>query len=61
MYSTAAHRPPKVLLAYQKLLHELNDPSLFRQKAYVNGEWIDAKDGKTFDIYGLSPDMKTNM
>ena len=57
MYSTSSHRPPKVLFTYQKLLYQLNDPYLFRQKAYVNGEWIDAKDGKTFDIYGLSPDM----
>jgi hypothetical protein len=48
---------PKGTPRLSTLLHPLNDPALFRQKAYVNGEWIDAKDGKTFDIYGLSPDM----
>ncbi len=29
---------------------KLNDNSLFRQQAYVNGNWIDADDGKTFDV-----------
>ncbi len=29
---------------------KLNDTSLFRQQAYVNGKWIDADDGKTFDV-----------
>jgi succinate-semialdehyde dehydrogenase/glutarate-semialdehyde dehydrogenase len=28
----------------------LKDPSLFRQQAYVAGEWIDAADGKTEDV-----------
>jgi hypothetical protein len=31
---------------------QFDDPSLFRQQAYVNGQWIDAKDGKTFDVTG---------
>ncbi|KAI0966872.1 aldehyde dehydrogenase [Xylaria arbuscula] len=29
---------------------KLKDPELFRNQAYVNGEWIGAKSGKTFDI-----------
>lgn len=28
----------------------LADPDLFRTRAYVAGEWIDADDGKTFDV-----------
>ncbi|MCJ1419676.1 succinate semialdehyde dehydrogenase NADP+ linked [Xylographa parallela] len=29
---------------------KLNDPSLFKQECYVNGEWIKAKSGKTFEV-----------
>ncbi len=29
---------------------QLNNPSLFRQQAYVNGEWIDAIDGSTANV-----------
>lgn len=28
----------------------LNDRSLFKQQAYVNGQWIDAKSGETFAV-----------
>ncbi|EON62568.1 succinate-semialdehyde dehydrogenase (NADP+) [Coniosporium apollinis CBS 100218] len=28
----------------------LNDQSLLKSQAYVNGEWIDAKSGKTFEV-----------
>ena len=28
----------------------LKDPSLLVSRAYVAGEWIDAEDGKTFDV-----------
>ncbi|MEO1562608.1 MAG: NAD-dependent succinate-semialdehyde dehydrogenase [Pseudomonadota bacterium] len=28
----------------------LNDPTLLASQAYVNGKWIDAPDGKTFDV-----------
>ena len=31
---------------------QLKDQSLFIQKAYINGEWVDAKSGKTFDVHG---------
>ena len=29
----------------------LNDPSLLRTQAYINGEWVDADSGKTFKVY----------
>ncbi|TKX20381.1 succinate-semialdehyde dehydrogenase-1 [Elsinoe australis] len=29
---------------------KLNNPDLFRDKSFVNGEWIDAKSGKRFDV-----------
>ena len=29
---------------------KLKDPSLFRQQAYVAGEWIDADDGTTVAV-----------
>ncbi len=46
---------------------KLNDTSLFRQQAYINGNWIDADDGKTFEItnpatnevIGTVPDLGT--
>ena len=28
----------------------LKDPSLLATKAYLAGEWVDAADGKTFDV-----------
>ena len=28
----------------------LGDPALFRQQCYVNGGWIEAKDGATLDV-----------
>ncbi|KAI9729541.1 MAG: succinate semialdehyde dehydrogenase NADP+ linked [Cirrosporium novae-zelandiae] len=32
----------------------LNDPSLFKQECYVNGEWVKAKSGKTFEVFDPS-------
>ncbi len=29
---------------------ELNNPALLRERAYINGEWVSARDGQTFDI-----------
>ncbi|MCL4114709.1 UNVERIFIED_CONTAM: hypothetical protein GTU68_053588 [Idotea baltica] len=29
---------------------KLNDDTLFRQQAYINGEWIDADNGETFEV-----------
>ena len=31
---------------------QLNDKSLLKSQAYVNGKWVDAKSGKTFDVHG---------
>ncbi|KAI1739617.1 aldehyde dehydrogenase [Xylaria scruposa] len=44
---------------------KLKDPDLFRNKAYVNGQWIEAKSGNRFDIidpgtnqpFATCPDM----
>jgi hypothetical protein len=41
--STMSHSVPK-----------LNDPSLLKTNvAYVNGEWVKAKSGKTFEVTGM--------
>lgn len=29
---------------------QLNDPHLFRQQAYINGQWLDADSGNTIDV-----------
>ena len=35
------------------VLHQLKDQKLYREKlAYINGEWVPAKGGKTFDVIG---------
>ena len=47
---------------------KLNDPTLFRQQAFINGEWIDSQNKETFDVtnpattkvIGKVPDMGTN-
>jgi len=31
---------------------QLKDQSLLKTQAYVNGEWIGARSGKTFEVYG---------
>jgi succinate-semialdehyde dehydrogenase / glutarate-semialdehyde dehydrogenase len=32
---------------------QLKDPSLLKQGVcYVNGEWVKAKSGKTFEVHG---------
>ena len=34
---------------------KLKDPSLLKTNvAYVNGEWVQAKSGKTFEVHGMS-------
>jgi succinate-semialdehyde dehydrogenase/glutarate-semialdehyde dehydrogenase len=34
---------------------KLSDPSLLKLGvAYVNGEWVKAKSGETFKVYGMS-------
>ena len=38
---------------FADIIFQLNDKSLFKQDvAYVNGEWIKAKSGKTFEVTG---------
>ena len=35
---------------------QLKDPSLFKQNVcYVNGEWVTAASGKTFEVHGKLP------
>ena len=29
---------------------KLNNPKLLREQAYINGQWVDAADGSTFDV-----------
>ena len=31
-------------------LMQLNDPKLFRQQAYINGEWVNADEGGTVEV-----------
>ncbi|RYC54892.1 hypothetical protein CHU98_g11322, partial [Xylaria longipes] len=46
---------------------QLKDPDLFRNNAYVDGQWIEAKSGKRFDIidpgtdqpFATCPDMSS--
>ncbi|KAL8816149.1 MAG: hypothetical protein Q9223_004793 [Gallowayella weberi] len=37
-------------MAPNQSIPPLNDKSLFKQECYVNGEWIKAKSGKTFEV-----------
>ncbi len=34
----------------QQLPLKLNDPSLYKTRSYINGTWVDAKDGATFAV-----------
>ena len=44
---------------------KLQDQSLFKEQAYINGEWVSSDDGSTFeivnpatgDVIGTAPDM----
>lgn len=44
--------------AMERAIPELKDKSLFIQKAYVNGEWVDAKSGKTFEVHGIVTNLR---
>ncbi|KAL1304082.1 hypothetical protein AAFC00_000517 [Neodothiora populina] len=35
----------------------LKDPSLFKQQAFVNGKWVDAKSGQTFEVHDPATHM----
>ncbi|KAL8934581.1 MAG: hypothetical protein Q9211_005151 [Gyalolechia sp. 1 TL-2023] len=37
-------------VAPNQTIPPLNDKSLFKQECYVNGEWVKAKSGKTFEV-----------
>jgi succinate-semialdehyde dehydrogenase/glutarate-semialdehyde dehydrogenase len=38
---------------------KLNDPSLLKLNvAYVNGEWVPAKSGKTFEVHGTGSPLQ---
>ncbi|KAF2095785.1 aldehyde dehydrogenase [Rhizodiscina lignyota] len=37
---------------------KLKNPSLFITKGFINGEWVDAKSGKTFDVFNPSTGEK---
>lgn len=32
---------------------KLNDRGLFKQECYVNGEWVKAKSGESFEVKGI--------
>ena len=38
------------MLDHTNLVSILNDPTLLATKAYINGKWVDADDGATFEI-----------
>ena len=37
---------------------QLSDKNLFRQQCYVDGEWVDADSGETFDVNNPANDEK---
>jgi hypothetical protein len=44
----------------QKLtISKLNNPDLFKDKSLVGGEWVEAKSGKRFDVYGTTATSTT--
>ena len=55
----------RVFTTYINLFMRLHNPTLFRQKAYINGVWKDADNAATFDVFnpfdkgfiGTVPDM----
>lgn len=46
---------PSIILNTRLTSHQLKNPAIFKDKSYVNGEWVEAKSGKRFDIIGLFP------
>ena len=40
----------EALLEVPRLDWSLSDPSLLRTQAFINGEWLDADDGATFEV-----------
>lgn len=40
-----------------KDIPQLKDQSLWKEQCYVNGKWIGAKSGKTFEVISKEPDL----
>ncbi|KAB8337170.1 hypothetical protein FH972_021474 [Carpinus fangiana] len=56
-FQPPSHRFRIVTANYATMGHtipELKDKSLFKQQAFVNGQWIDAKSGKKFEVHDPS-------
>jgi hypothetical protein len=50
--SSTSTLQPSQLRGLMLNLDQLNDKSLLKEQTYVNGEWIGAKSGKTFEVTG---------
>lgn len=37
---------------------KLKDHRLFKEECFVNGEWVKAKSGKTFEVTGIRPQVE---
>lgn len=44
----------RTCLTALKITTRLKDSSLFHEKAYINGQWVDAKSGASFEVVGTS-------
>jgi succinate-semialdehyde dehydrogenase/glutarate-semialdehyde dehydrogenase len=42
--------PSRTYASMQHSVPSLNDKTLLKSQAYVNGKWVDAKSGKTFEV-----------
>ncbi|KAL4979690.1 Aldehyde/histidinol dehydrogenase [Aspergillus desertorum] len=50
-YAMPPHKHAQRLYTTGYTVPPLKDKSLFIQKAFVNGEWVDAESGKTFEVH----------
>jgi hypothetical protein len=41
------------LLLFGADICQLKDPSLFIENGFIGGEWVAAKNGKSFPVYGI--------
>ena len=41
------------------ILLQLKNKDLFKNKAYVDGKWIDAPNGKTFEVFGTKAEHRS--
>jgi succinate-semialdehyde dehydrogenase/glutarate-semialdehyde dehydrogenase len=39
-------------IALTDSIPQLKDKSLFIEKSYINGEWVGAQSGETFEVHG---------